>query len=176
MTKKHLQEHHLNLKYAEDDPNIDHIDFDALKKAIHEMSILTGTNQKTEKAPLEGVNGGCTNTNPKLDFTLMPEEFNDVVKVLMDGAKKYDANGWLKGVKFSKETNIASIRRHVSEYRLGGMKDKESGLHPLLHAACRCLMQYTVDQRQIQEFAEMKKIQREFRPQDDYPFKYKGKS
>ncbi len=83
----------------------------------------------------------------KLDYTLMPEEFNDVILVLENGAKKYERNGWEKGIKFEKEANIASIKRHLSEYRTGKLKDDESGLHPLLHVATRALMQYTVDKR-----------------------------
>jgi hypothetical protein len=84
----------------------------------------------------------------KIDYTLAPAEFDDVLLVLMNGAKKYERNGWEKGIKFEKETNIASIKRHLAAYRAGESKDDESGLHHLLHAACRALMQYTLDKRE----------------------------
>ncbi len=101
----------------------------------------------------------------KLDYALMPEEFNDVILVLMNGAKKYEAHGWEKGIKFEKEANVASIKRHLSDFRLGKMTDDESGLHPLLHVACRALMQYTLNQRaavavtKMQEFDKERAIQ-----------------
>jgi len=83
----------------------------------------------------------------KLKYELMPVEFDDVVLVLMNGAEKYEAHGWEQGIAFERETNLASIKRHITEYRSGLFKDNDSGLHPLLHAACRCLMQYTMDKR-----------------------------
>ncbi len=87
-------------------------------------------------------------TDEKLDFTLVPLEFEDVVKVLMFGVKKgYEKDGWQKGIKFSTDTNLASIRRHANSYRRGDHTDSESGLNHMLHIACRALMQYTLDKR-----------------------------
>lgn len=89
----------------------------------------------------------------KLKYELAPTEFDDVVLVLQQAAEsgKYEPNGWLEGKKFDRDSNIASIKRHVLEYRKGIMQDSESGLHPLLHVACRALMQYTLDQRNTKE-------------------------
>jgi hypothetical protein len=88
-------------------------------------------------------------SNAKLDFTLAPVEFDDVVKVLQHLAStgKYEANGWLEGKDFEMEKNLASIRRHINEYRRGLREDADSKLHPLLHVAYRALMQYTLDAR-----------------------------
>jgi len=87
-------------------------------------------------------------TDEKLDFTLVPLEFEDVVKVLMFGVTKgYEKDGWQKGIKFSTDTNLASIRRHANAYRRGDYLDSESGLNHMLHIACRALMQYTLDKR-----------------------------
>jgi hypothetical protein len=85
----------------------------------------------------------------KHQFELAPLEFDDVVLILQDAAKsgKYKANGWLEGASFDKEKNLASIRRHINDYRAGNLQDNDSKMHPLLHAACRCLMQYTIDKR-----------------------------
>ena len=82
----------------------------------------------------------------KIRYELVPDEFMDVALVFMAGIKEgYEPNGWKEGKKFEKETNIASIKRHLRDYRAGLRFDKDSGLHPLLHAATRCLMQYYLD-------------------------------
>lgn len=84
----------------------------------------------------------------KLDFTLMPVEFMDVVKILMFGIKKgYEPNGWLEGKKFNSATNNASMMRHLLDIKKGKFIDHESGLEALLHLGCRALMEYTVRQR-----------------------------
>jgi hypothetical protein len=85
----------------------------------------------------------------KIAFELMPVEFDDVAIVLQQAAQsgKYAANGWLEGKDFETEKNLASIKRHINDYRRGIKVDSDSGIHPLLHAACRLLMQYTVDSR-----------------------------
>jgi hypothetical protein len=95
----------------------------------------------------------------KLDFTLIPLEFEDLALVAMNGAKKYEPHGWEKG--FDKEQNLASIKRHLNDYRSGNMADSESKLHPLLHAAFRAMMQYTLDKR-ASNTDELFKIASEF--------------
>jgi len=77
----------------------------------------------------------------------IPEEFNDVIRVLEMGAIKYGANSWLKGIHFNHRDNHASMSRHLAEAYVGQTKDAESGLHPLLHLATRALMEYTLDTR-----------------------------
>ena len=78
----------------------------------------------------------------------IPLEFDDVVLPLVEGAKKYPGNGWLDGEFFNRRDNHASMSRHLAEYYAGVTRDKESGLDPLLHLACRALMAYTVRQWQ----------------------------
>jgi len=75
---------------------------------------------------------------------LWHDDFYDLVQVLEFGAKKHGAHNWLQpnGKKSSHKDMMASIFRHVAEGSVGHTKDHESGLHPLLHAACRCLMGY----------------------------------
>ena len=85
----------------------------------------------------------------KIRYDLVPDEFMDVALVFMAGIKQgYEPNGWKEGKKFEKEANIASIKRHLRDYRSGLYRDRDSDLHPLLHAACRCLMQYYLDLKQ----------------------------
>ena len=81
------------------------------------------------------------------DHMEIPDEFGDVVKVLEEGALKYGTNSWLLGKHFNHKDNHASIFRHIAESSTGITQDVETGLHPLLHAACRCLMEYTLVSR-----------------------------
>lgn len=78
----------------------------------------------------------------------VPDEMMHFIKVLLHGNDKgYDADGWLHGVKFDHDRNSNSMFHHLSESYVGQIADKESGLHPLLHLACRALMEYTVQMR-----------------------------
>lgn len=80
----------------------------------------------------------------------IPLEFDDVVLPLVEGAKKYPGDGWLGGKFFNRRDNHASMSRHLAEYYAGATSDKESGLDPLLHIACRALMAYTVRQWEME--------------------------
>lgn len=80
----------------------------------------------------------------------IPLEFDDVVLPLVEGAKKYPGDGWLEGKFFNRRDNHASMSRHLAEYYAGVTRDKESGLDPLLHLACRALMAYTVRQWEME--------------------------
>lgn len=86
--------------------------------------------------------------NPRLE---LPKEFNDVIKVLEFGATKYAVNNWLKpnGKGAGHKENHDSMFHHLAESFAGRKVDKESGLHPLLHLACRALMAYTRTERGI---------------------------
>jgi len=85
----------------------------------------------------------------KIDFTLMPVEFHDVVLVLQQAHEsgKYTKNGWLHGEKFSEDSNNASKQRHLDDLRQGNYQDEETGLDADLHLACRALMSYTLRKR-----------------------------
>lgn len=74
----------------------------------------------------------------------IPKEMYHFVKVLEEGAKKYGENSWMKGEHFNHRDNHASMSRHLAEGYMGQVRDKETGLHPYLHLACRALMEYTL--------------------------------
>lgn len=76
-----------------------------------------------------------------------PKEFLHVAKVLKFGATKYGKDSWLKGNHFNHKDNHASMSRHLAESYVGKDADEESDLDPLLHLACRALMEYTLKQR-----------------------------
>jgi hypothetical protein len=77
----------------------------------------------------------------------VPEEFLDTLKVLEMGAKKYGANSWLSGRHFDVHKNHKSMSHHLLESYREIRQDHESGLDPLLHLACRALMEYTLRKR-----------------------------
>lgn len=81
----------------------------------------------------------------------LPEEFLDVLKVIEFGAKKHGADSWLHkdNPSLDHKANHASMSRHLAEAYMGREKDPESELDPLLHLACRALMEYTRKKRGI---------------------------
>jgi hypothetical protein len=81
---------------------------------------------------------GIKYDDDKLDYTLIPfESLEEVVKVLMFGAKKYNRDNW-KYVK-PKERYLKAALRHLIDYIMGEKIDKESGINHLAHCAC-CLL------------------------------------
>ncbi len=61
----------------------------------------------------------------------------------------YDPRNWEKGMPWSKL--FAPILRHLWDWWQGKEVDDESGLHPLEHAACDCLMLLASVMREIGE-------------------------
>lgn len=85
----------------------------------------------------------------------VPQEFYDVIKVLIFGVDKgYAPNGWLNGVQFDHKKNHDSMFHHLAESFNGQPYDKESGLDPKLHLACRALMEYTVQLRTQKQYED----------------------
>ena len=77
----------------------------------------------------------------------IPPEMMHFIDVLYHSANigKYPANNWLEkdGMSCEHKKMYASMFRHLAEANCGSKKDKDSGLHPLLHLATRALMTYT---------------------------------
>jgi len=80
---------------------------------------------------------GVKYDDEKLDYTLLPKSaLDEVVKVLMYGAKKYpEANNWKKVSDARHRYNKAALRHTFSEVD-GETKDPESKLYHLAHAVC----------------------------------------
>jgi hypothetical protein len=60
----------------------------------------------------------------------------EVVKAITLGATKHPLRGW-EGRSI--EEDFAAAMRHVAAWRTGELRDGETGLHPLAHAAARLL-------------------------------------
>jgi hypothetical protein len=126
MTKKHLQE--------------------KVKQSRQFAKEIIEWNSDTEQAWLNSLD---IEEPRKIDFTLMPVEFHDVVLILQQAHEsgKYAKNGWQEGIKFDEESNNSSKQRHLDDLRQKKYIDKESGLDADLHLACRALMSYTLRKR-----------------------------
>lgn len=62
----------------------------------------------------------------------------DVVKVLMIGAAKYEDYNWQDVVQedMGEQRYFAAAMRHITAWRSGEIIDEESGCHHLSHAMC----------------------------------------
>ena len=75
----------------------------------------------------------------KLDYPLMPwRAVDEVVKVLMFGARKYQRDNWKK-VPNGMRRYAAAAYRHINAMMEGEWRDVESGLPHAAHAVC-CLI------------------------------------
>jgi hypothetical protein len=86
----------------------------------------------------------------KPDYSLVPfAAFDEVVKVLTYGAKKYDRHNWrhVEDIRYQ-----AALMRHFSAYMQGERNDPETNINHLAHLACSVLflLQKDIDkQKQI---------------------------
>ena len=77
--------------------------------------------------------------NKKLRWDLLPlKPIEQVVRVLTKGANKYSDNNW-KHVDNFEDRYYAAAMRHITRWRMGFKRDKESGMPHLAHAIC-CLI------------------------------------
>lgn len=97
------------------------------------------------------------NDNGKLQWSLMPfEQLEDVVRVLMNGAKKYSKDNWKKCDDVTRYKD--ALMRHVVAYCKGEALDSEDCLPHLAHAICNCLFLQWFDNSGI----STKTLQEEF--------------
>lgn len=75
--------------------------------------------------------------------------FEEVVKVMTFGAKKYGCFNYLQNGGLSFSRLFSAGLRHVADWWKGVEKDPESGLSPLSHACCCFLMALEYTQRGI---------------------------
>lgn len=75
----------------------------------------------------------------KLDWSLLPiEPTEEVIKVLMFGAKKYAPDNW-KHVEDYERRYYSAAQRHLTAWKKGDKVDEETGLSHLAHALC-CIL------------------------------------
>lgn len=104
---------------------------------------------------------GCAKPVENLHYIvsdLWQDEFFDIIKVLEFGAKKHGKANWLErgGKKSNHKDMHDSMFHHLSESFAmedgysAVRGDRETGLDPLLHLACRALMCYTRKKRGLE--------------------------
>lgn len=75
----------------------------------------------------------------KLDWSLLPiEPIEDVIKVLMFGAKKYAPNNW-KHIDDHERRYYNAAMRHLTLWMKGEKNDSETGISHIAHSIC-CLV------------------------------------
>jgi hypothetical protein len=111
------------------------------------------------------LDGYIQGPNIPLDMPLdgFPVELFDHVQILVNSFKsgKYPMNNWLErnGKGCDNKSMYASIFRHVSAASNGIKLDKDSKMDHRLHAAIRLMMDYTRDQKGLNEkFPTFKEI------------------
>ena len=82
---------------------------------------------------------GVKYDDEKLDWSLVPiEAMEDVIRVLMFGAKKYAPDNWKK-VPDAQRRYYKAAMRHLTAWQRGETLDSETNESHLAHAAC-CLL------------------------------------
>jgi len=77
-------------------------------------------------------------TSGKLRFDLIPPEaMVEIAKVYTDGAEKYSARNWEKGL--SMDECIGALERHFSRFKLGQDVNPNTGSHEAAHMAFWCM-------------------------------------
>jgi hypothetical protein len=103
-----------------------------LSTLINEM--LEEQNNNTQNKTT-GKGSGLRFNKGKLRYDLVdPLAHRDMVQVLTDGANKYDAHNWRRGMTWT--SIIASLKRHLTAIEMGEDYDPESGRLHISHAAC----------------------------------------
>lgn len=85
------------------------------------------------------MSSGVKHDSDKPDMSLLsPFALEEIAKVMTFGAKKYSANNWRQGFKYTRI--LAAVLRHLMAYQRGEAKDPETGLSHLAHASCGLMM------------------------------------
>jgi hypothetical protein len=89
--------------------------------------------------PLDLNSFGIKFDSEKLDWSLLPlQPVEDIIKVLMHGAKKYKVDNW-KIVDDYDRRYFNAAMRHLSAWKQNELNDPETGISHLAHAACNIL-------------------------------------
>ena len=101
---------------------------DAIEKTLNEMS-------EKDTTATTGKGEGLRFNKGKLRYDLVePRAHRDMVQVLTDGAIKYDARNWERGLSWT--SVLSSLKRHIAAIESGEDYDPESGRLHIAHAAC----------------------------------------
>lgn len=83
----------------------------------------------------------------KLRYDIYPNSvLEDVIKVLMFGATKYEMDNWKKAT--DTKTFYNSARRHEEAWKAGEYYDAESGLPHLAHVLCNWTFAHYIEEQE----------------------------
>lgn len=117
--------------------NVDNLAKEITVKTYDDRIILVSIDNPT--IIIESDKVGMKFDDGKLQWTLLPiTPLQEVIKVLMFGAKKYRPDNW-KHVPNAEETYLNAGMRHLTDYINGEKNDSQTGLSHLAHAIC-CLL------------------------------------
>ena len=90
------------------------------------------------------------------EYTELPETFEqfDVLKRFLTELRKPTVDGGKKRAANTKppwydDTHEAQIFSHITKWKRGERVDPDSGAHPLVHAAWRCLAIACIESRNV---------------------------
>lgn len=83
---------------------------------------------------------------------LLARFLNELTKATGDGAKKRSRNE--KPPWYSDSSHEAAIFSHLMKWKKGESQDSDSGAHPLVHAAWRCLAIACKESGNVPEYEE----------------------
>lgn len=98
---------------------------------------------------------GNKDDNGKLPIGLVDPQFiKDVAAVLQFGAKKYAPDNWKK-VEGAEGRYYDALQRHLLDHQAGEIKDPESDLTHLQHAACNVMFLLYFERQRLKGLKEV---------------------
>lgn len=79
---------------------------------------------------------------------LVPEFIKEVAEIMTFGAEKYAKDNWKKCE--DKSFYVDALYRHIEKWRLGEVRDLETGKHHLSHACCNLMFLFWMDNNEPQ--------------------------
>lgn len=111
---------------------------DGVKRTVDAFRFTPLPQTGVEKMPDPEKDQSLKKDDGKPPFELLDPWFMlETVKVLGFGAKKYAANGWRKGISYSRV--IGALHRHLNAIERGEDCDPETGLLHTAHLACEAM-------------------------------------
>lgn len=99
----------------------------------------------------KGWTEGRKDDSGKLRYDLVPvDAHREFVRVLTEGARKYEDRNWEKGINYSR--CYAAAQRHMNSWFEGNSIDPEFGINHLAHAICCLNFLLAYELRGMEEF------------------------
>lgn len=121
-------------------------DVETIQKSIDST---TKPQQESTKINSDSIGKKYDSDKPRWDLADM-DYFEDVVKVLGFGSKKYGDYNW-ELVDKARNRYFSALLRHIAAYKRGEVNDPETGLPHLAHAGCNLMFLNHFQKKAINE-------------------------